>query len=153
MVTTSCSSGSSRIRRVSQGCASNVLPRGVCGAFAVRLVPGHDVPRYEPVTRQTGLVAHAKKLAAVSSLLSAQMNPEPRAAVARRPGFSSRKSTPALTPPPFGSNLGAMCASRPAFIFSTNDSAEPRGGREFAVVCLRQHQGSGVPLAGEAAGR
>jgi hypothetical protein len=46
-------------------------------------------------------------LAAVSSLLSAEMNPEPRDAVAIRPGFSSRNRTGALVPPPSGLNQGA----------------------------------------------
>ena len=51
-----------------------------------------------------------KKFAAVSSLLSAEMKPEPRVDVALRPGFSSRNSTRAPVPPSSGSNQGARCS-------------------------------------------
>jgi len=42
--------------------AGDILPRSVRGAFAVGLVPGHDVPRHEPITRQARLFAHAEEV-------------------------------------------------------------------------------------------
>jgi hypothetical protein len=64
--------------------AFDVLPRGVGGAPAIGLVAGHHVLRHEPVPPQVALIAHAKKFAAVSSLLSADMSPDPPADVAAR---------------------------------------------------------------------
>jgi hypothetical protein len=95
--------GSSRMRRTSQGSA---LATSCRVALAVRS-PSEPSGWYQGTTfqatsRSRGRLAWSpirKKFATVSSLLSAEMNPEPRADVALRPGFSSRNSTRALVPP------------------------------------------------------
>lgn len=80
-------------------------------ALAVRSPSGwYQGTTFQATSRSRGRLAWSrkrKKLAAVSSLLSAEMNPEPRDAVAIRPGFSSRNRTGALVPPPSGLNQGA----------------------------------------------
>lgn len=61
-VATSRSSGSSRMRRASQGSAPAVVPPGAGSALPVGLVPGHDVPGDEIVARQPSLEVHAEEV-------------------------------------------------------------------------------------------
>ena len=84
VVITSRSSGSSRKADEAGQRAGDVLPRGVRGARR-RAGTRYDVPGDELTAGQGGLVAHGKKFAAVSSMLS-EMKPEPRVDVALRRG-------------------------------------------------------------------
>jgi hypothetical protein len=82
--------------------------RGVAGA----LPPGwYKGITFQPTSPPQGSLAwscRGKKLAAVPSLLPTEINPDPRDAVAMRPGFQ-QNSSPAPIPHPSGSDQGAGC--------------------------------------------
>jgi len=62
-MTTSRRLGSNWMTRTSQGSALvTSCPGGVGGAFAVGLVPGHDVPGHEVIAGQAGLVTQAEEV-------------------------------------------------------------------------------------------
>jgi hypothetical protein len=68
--------GAPRAERHLKGCGN--LSRGIGGALAVGLVPGHDVPGHEPRAQQAGLVAHAEEIR--SRVVVVVGGDEPRAA-------------------------------------------------------------------------